>query len=193
MKSTAYFLTLLLFSVLVGCSSDDDDTTQPTYLFRFKVDGDAVDYSHVVSQAYYPGSSWANQVYDDGTYYSMIFATNDVNEVTKDAVQLLIRHPEAIKANVTYGTTSSTATSHISPDFFQFGYYDANKALYLAREHSYYEAINQSPTTATIRFTEISNTRIKGTFSGTLHNYNRTVWITITDGEFDLPAPLTNQ
>ncbi|MCE7053113.1 hypothetical protein LZF95_00395 [Algoriphagus sp. AGSA1] len=172
----------------VGCSKDSDANPQPEYYFRFKVDGSTVDYSDLVSQAFYPGTTSVNYyVEESDIYQSMIFSTANVNEVLKNALQIVTWHREPFSVNVTYSTTGSASSQNV-PHFFQFGYYDSSGTLYFAREQSYYEPISLTATDATIRFTEISDTRIKGTFSGMLHNHNQTVWITITEGEFQVPS-----
>ena len=179
MKNRVFCCTLLWVFVLMGCSSDDNepnDNQHEDYYFHFKEDGDQVSYEYQPkTQVNLTGSI----LFDSGTntnIASIAGMENIFESGTKNRLTIFLSDSDAIATSVRY--TNVEDEGDVNPNsVFLMGYYDGQGNLYSA-------ALNPGPKAlyelATISFTEITNTQISGTFSGTL------LWYDVSGGTTEL-------
>lgn len=193
MKGRGFFLALVSLLVLLGCSSDDSDDNgnqKSEYYFRFKVDGSQISYDYLPeSQINLTGSI----LFDSGTgnYVASIAGIEDVFETDPlNRVTLFLSDSADMATEVDY--TNIVGEGDRTPSsVFLMSYYDEQGNLYSA-------ALNTGPTalyeSASVTFTEITETKISGTFYGTLLLYDlsgRTVelldTLVVSEGVFAVP------
>jgi len=163
----------------MGCSSDDNepnDNQHEDYYFHFKEDGVQVSYEYQPkTQVNLTGSI----LFDSGTntnIASIAGMENIFESGTKNRLTIFLSDSDAIATSVRY--TNVEDEGDVNPNsVFLMGYYDGQGNLYSA-------ALNPGPKAlyelATISFTEITNTQISGTFSGTL------LWYDVSGGTTEL-------
>lgn len=194
MKKTYQHILLLLLvnGLLLGCSKSDDgpDNTAGEYYFRFKVDGTQVSYEFTPdTQINLTG------IIDHDTTSDLyavniagidnIFETEPTNRFT-----IFLGDSENFATEIAY--TNLQGQGDKTPDsLFSMGYFDGEGNLYSA-------GLNSTPTPlydlATVRFTEITDSHISGSFSGTLKWYDTSGGtvelvgsVVITEGAFKVP------
>lgn len=166
-----YSLLLLIANLcLLGCSESDngsDDATDEFY-FRFKIDGEQVAYIYTPdTQTNLTGiidhdeQSGVHAVNIGGI--DTIFETGLTNRFS-----ILIGDMENIVAGVSY--TNIEGKGDRTPDSaFNMSYFDAEGNIYIAVLNT---TATQLYDLATVQFTEITNSHISGSFSGTLKWYD---------------------
>lgn len=187
----AFFL-LMAALCLPSCSKSDDgpDETAEDYYFRFKVDGEQVSYIYTPDTQinltgiidHDPGS---------GTYAANIAGINTIFETDlTNRLIIFIGDSEDIVTGASY--TNIEGQGDRTPDSgFSMGYFDAQGNLYSA-------GLNVIATPlydlATVRFAEITDAHISGSFSGTLTWYDASGGsvelvgsVAISEGTFKVP------
>lgn len=173
------FWTLAFFVICItSCSNESDkDNITPDeegYFVRFKVDG-------VQREFYSLADVTLNKITSEGLYHSAVVGLEDRQiGATENNITLFIFHPEPVVAHVVY-------TDHASDDgekahILGLVYLDEAGVSYtsLGDEFSILGVISDTK----ISLTEITETYVKGTFSGTLYNIDRSATVVVSEGEF---------
>ncbi|WP_159076489.1 hypothetical protein [Flagellimonas amoyensis] len=192
-KTTKRILLLLLFSLcLLGCSKSDDgpDNTAGEFYFSFKVDGVQVSYEYTPdTQINLTGILDHDTA--SGLYAINIAGIDDIFETTlTNRLTIFLGDSNNFTTGISYTNIEGQGDS--TPDsLFTMGYFDAVGNLYSAGMN-----ITATPLyeLATVRFTEITDSHISGSFSGTLTWYDTSGGtvelvgsVTITEGVFKVP------
>ncbi|WP_318345612.1 hypothetical protein [Flagellimonas baculiformis] len=192
-KTYQHILLLLLVNVfLLGCSESDDgpDDTAGEYYFSFKVDGTQVSYEFTPNTQINLTGIIDHDTTSDLYAVNIagidnIFETEPTNRFT-----IFLGDSENFATGIAY--TNLQGQGDKTPDsLFSMGYFDGEGNLYSA-------GLNSTPTPlydlATVRFTEITDSHISGSFSGTLKWYDTSVGtvelvgsVVITEGAFKVP------
>ena len=184
-------LGLLLLLFITACSKKDQLSPEEQehqrfakYYVKFKVDGKPEEYKYLGEGQL---GVIISTVTDKNGNYGAIGGFYKSNESTKrNWVGWLIGHPDPIAINKLYGSPNSTVTGAVKAPAFLLGYKDNAGNDYVA---SIFDIL-PGPYDAKVKFTSITNSEIKGNFSGTLHNFKDGVvvkTVELTDGEFFVP------
>lgn len=179
MKTLYKYIPILLMAGLFlhGCSESDNGSNGPNdYYFRFKVDGTQVSYVFTPdTQINLTGI--IDQDTGSGVYAVNIAGINDIfeTELTNRLI-IFLGDSEDISTGTSYSNIDGQGDR--TPDsVFSMGYFDAQGNLYSA-------GLNTTATElyelATVSFTEISDSHISGSFSGTL------MWYDVSGGTVEL-------
>lgn len=183
MRKITYYLTFLsLLFLHQGCSSDQNPETEivTDYYFRYKINGVQKDYSAFVnteSAAYWNYVDFSN----NGQLHSRLSATENISyNGQRETLSIDLMLTRNIQANLDYTTSGENRITE--PEVLVMGLFDADGNMFLANSYSYSHSFQSD---AVVRITEITNSNIKGTFSGTLYNNsNPDETVSITDGAF---------
>ncbi|SKB87841.1 hypothetical protein SAMN05660226_03589 [Parapedobacter luteus] len=200
MKSSIIIVALFVCATAVSCSKKDTPVPSADYYFRFKVNGVQVDYPYRtgIEHNLIGNVNMAGHDADLGSYYvcnlagMRTLAEGGALNNYRNNLVIFMQHPEKFDTGVTYSNVSSGSTMLIY-QLFMMGYYDNDGVLYSASN------LNNNPYSvfgnATVTFDEITDTNVKGSFSGALEARdvsNGIVVVTgtvdITDGEFFVPS-----
>ena len=175
----SWFAILAIF--FQGCSKDDDDsgTVAGDYYFRFKLDGQQMDYTDPKIGHNLSGSF--NLVDSKGIYTTSAVAMKTYPTINKNTLTIVLAHPAEFQTDIDY--TNFDASGNVVTQVFVLGYYDANSVFYHAEIYSI--PLFGGETDAKVRFSEITSTNMRGTFSGTL--YHQSGSVKVTQGEFNVP------
>lgn len=193
MRNSGFLMAFTFLFALMGCSSDDsepNDTQERDYYFHFKADGAQVDYEYQPeTQINLTGSI----LFDSSTNTNVvsIAGIEDIfDSGTQNRLTIFLSDSADIVTGIDY--TNIVGEGDRTPSsIFLMNYYDEQGNLYSA-------ALNTGPTAlyefAKVTFTEITDDKISGTFSGTLTWYdlsNGTVQLVdsvlISEGIFSVP------
>ncbi|WP_130854989.1 hypothetical protein [Olivibacter jilunii] len=192
MKKLIYASSLMLAVLLFcGCSkSDPGPDMSSDYYFRFKVDGTQIEYPMQTDQINLTGTMG----YDENarTHTIHVAGMKDIYQPQTHTLTFIMSDTEEFSKGVSYSNIPDAGDDY--PNFmFTLGYYDADGHLFSAsgmgdqNMHGLYEP-------AFIEFTEITNTHISGTISGTLSWYDSSSGtnvligtVIISDGQFKVP------
>jgi hypothetical protein len=164
-------ILLSLFSFLfINCSSGGNSGNTPTptsvYYLECKIDGKLKTFNDRLLSQRYP--SFGRKEIGIGG-----FTESSINAVPNLSIQLGHSQDEIILATGTYTTsTHSFDVAYSNGNAFQYGNIDGN--------------------TFTVIITELNDTYVKGTFSGTLTDRIGGGTITITEGKFYVKHCKTN-
>lgn len=190
------YLCCLLFPLVFlfqGCSSDDDidDPNTSEYYFRFKVDGVQIDYEYTPdSQINLTG------IYDKdentGIYAINIAGIKNIFESGTNTLTIFVSDTLGISTGVTYSNIPGERVDF--PDFaFLLGYQSSEGNSYIASGAGIYP-LHGLYDPAYVEFSEIADTYISGTFSGTLLWYDSSGGtnelvdsVVVSEGEFKVP------
>lgn len=174
------WLVSFLSICLTSCNndSDDDNNVVPDeeYYVRFKVNGVQKDYKSLADVM-------LNEKNSGGLYqFSMVGLENFYEGGTTNNLTLSILDPEPVASQVEYTNYAPTSGEEERVQILILTYLDEAGVAYtaLGDEFAILGVISDSKTT----ITEITETAMKGTFSGTLYNIDRTKTVEITEGEF---------
>lgn len=191
---TKYIATLSLmciFLALSGCGGEDGDEepgATSEFYFRFRLDGVQQNYPMVKGQINLIGSVG----YDNGTdkHVINIAGIKNIHESGKETVTVFLGDSDGIPTGVNFSNFPDQGDDY--PDFiFNMGYYDKEGNIYVAGGQGDSQIFTELYEPAFVKFLEITDTYIRGTFSGTLIDYETSGGINvfmgsveITDGEF---------
>lgn len=192
-KTYQHILLLLLVNMLLfSCSKSDNgpDDTPGDYYFSFKVDGTQVSYEFTPdTQINLTGILDHDTA--SGLYAINIAGIDDIFETElTNRFTIFLGDSENFATGIAYTNLQGQGDS--TPDsLFSMGYFDGEGNLYSA-------GLNPTPTPlydlATVRFTEITDSHISGSFSGTLKWYDTSGGtvelvgsVVITEGAFKVP------
>ena len=154
------------------------------YYMKFKLNGVDVNYgSDALAELSHSSS--------DGLYNAALIAYQDVNAGAKNAVTILVYSSGAIAANVGYNDPGKAAETNGAqvPQSTVF-WYDSTGAAYLTAgefsDASGNMIISGTVADSKLTITELTNTDVKGTFSGTVYLSDFSKSAAITDGQFYL-------
>lgn len=191
-----YILVLisLLALLLAGCSKDDDgsnDNGDSEYFCQFKADGIDQNYKFGDNQVNLTG----NYGYDTktGIYALNISGSKNIFESGKNTLVIFVGDTGGISKGVNYSNIPGEGDDY--PDFtFLMGYYNSEGNIYTAG------GAGNNPMfglykPAFVKFSEITESVISGTFSGTLLWYDSSGGtnvlmgsVIISEGKFNIPA-----
>lgn len=172
MKNPYKYLSIFLIAslFLFSCSKSDNgtDETDSDYYFRFKVDGNHVDYIfkpetqiNLTGIIDHDEQSGVHAVNIGGI--DTIFETELTNRLI-----IFIGDSEDIVAGTSY--TNIQGQGDRTPDsVFNMSYFDDQGNIYIAVLNT---TATQLYDLATVQFSEITNSHISGSFSGTLKWYD---------------------
>ncbi|MBT33353.1 MAG: hypothetical protein CMO01_27140 [Thalassobius sp.] len=191
-----HFKTLLLLCisliVCTGCSSKDVDPkidNQDEYFFKFKVDSNLVEYEYK-SETQINLTGLLGYDVNSGQYTLNIAGIDNIFETTfTNRLTIFIGNSSELSTGVTYSNISEQGDE--TPDFiFLVGYYDIEGNLYSAGLNTIAELYK----TTFVKLSQITETQISGTFSGTLLQYDTNGGtlklldsVVISEGEFNVP------
>jgi hypothetical protein len=168
-----------------GGSGNNGGGNGSGYYMKFNLSGKAVEYdSEPIAEL--------NKLNSDGLYSAVLLAYQNVNAGLKDAVTITLFSSTTISANVTYDDPKKATETNGSqvPATTVFWSDSAGTGYLTAGEFSDANGnmiISGMTANAKLTITELTNTYLKGTFSGTVYNSgDLSVSDAITDGEFYL-------
>jgi hypothetical protein len=184
---------LLVFAAILflgtACSSDDENPMdQSIYYFRFKVDGNQVDYQY---QPQTQINLTGGKYYDDVNQLHIIQLSGAENIFQPLQNQVIFRldHTEDLITGVNYSNVPISDGTILHT--LLFSYMDENGTAYLATNNLLGLALWDE---VRIRFDQIDSNGLKGVFSGTGKVYDSSGGtntligqVTITEGEFFVP------
>jgi hypothetical protein len=154
------------------------------YYMKFDLNGNPVDYgSDALAELSFSSS--------DGLYSAALIAYKDVNAGAKNAVTILAYSSSGIAANVGYNDPGKAAETNGAqvPQSTIF-WYDSTGAAYLTAgefaDASGNMMISGAVADCKLTITELTNTDVKGTFSGTVYRTDFSTSDVITNGQFYL-------
>lgn len=183
----------LLFLLLAGCSKDDDgsnDNGDSEYYFQFKTDGTDQNYKFGDNQVNFTGSYG----YNESTGYALnISGINNIFESGKNTLTIYVGDTGGISKGINYSNIPGEGDDY--PDFsFSMGYYNSEGNLFIAGGAGANPMFGLYKP-AFVKFSEISESAISGTFSGTLLWYDSSGGtnvlmdsVVISEGKFNVPA-----
>jgi hypothetical protein len=187
--------SILLVIILLpfGCSNEDDNLNNnedSEYQFQFKVDGTEQKYIFGDNQVNLTGSYGYNATI--GVYSINIAGSRNIFESGKNTLTIFVSDTREFSKGVTLSNIPGEGDDH--PDFsFSMGYFNKEGNLFVAG------GAGNNPMfglykPAFVKFSEISETNISGTFSGTLLWYDSSSGsnvlmdsVVITEGKFNVP------
>lgn len=181
MDMTKYALLLLSIVLLAGCSKKSDNPAEPgTYYVRFKADGVQKEYrNHTLAQFYYDPENLS--------YHCNMTSSLKMAELGKDALSLFLLSKTAYKTGERYHLRKEIEmpkTNAIMPQVMLVFFTESGKP-YTAQ----FLPVTglQFDDAAEVKFTEITDKYVKGTFSGlAFTSMPERAEVTVTDGEFYL-------
>lgn len=186
---TAVFSIMIL---AISCSKDDDnglDTKEKSeYYFRFKVGGVQINYEF---QPETQINLTGGYLYDEKNQLHVIQLSGSATifEANRNQFVIYLTNTTEFTTNVTYTNIESSGTT--PPFYILMGYFDQDGESFSAAPNT---TINPLWKNVYVKFDEITDTGIKGTFSGELARYDTSSGknilkgeVQITDGEFYVP------
>ena len=173
-----WLIAIAFFSICItSCNNESDKdniTPEESYYVRFKLDGVQKEFNSLADVT-------LNKITSEGLYHSAVVGLEDRQMgASKNNLTFFIFYPEPAVSNVIY-------TDHASDEgerahILNLVYLDEAGVSYtsLGDEFSILGVISDTK----ITLTEITETSVKGTFSGTLYNIDRTSTVVISEGEF---------
>jgi len=190
-----HILVLISFSIilLAGCSGENDDFDDKEdneYYFRFKVDGTDQNYTFGDAQVNLTGSyGYDNKT---GVYALNISGIKNIFESGKHTLTIFMANTGEISKGLNYSNIPGEGDGY--PDFsFSMGYYNSEGNIFVAG------GAGNNPMfglyrPAFVKFSEIAESAISGTFSGTLMWYDSSGGtnvlkdsVVISGGKFNVP------
>ncbi|WPR77368.1 hypothetical protein [Algoriphagus sp. NG3] len=189
MKRSIFTLITILF-LAVACSNDDNKPTQTEaeYYFRFKINGEQVTY------AYTPETQinlTGGYLFDEKNqlHVIQISGTQSIYEPSKNQMVIYINNSSEFVTGLTYSNIESADVT--LPFYILMGYFDTNGEGFSAAMNVISTPLWEN---VYLKFDEITDSGIKGTFSGKLYQYNTSSGqnvledeVQITAGEFYVP------
>ncbi|QEH42992.1 hypothetical protein [Chitinophaga sp. XS-30] len=178
---TKYTLLLLSMVLLAGCSKKSDNPAAPgTYYLRFKADGVQKEYkAHTLAQLYYDPENLS--------YHCNMTSSLKTAELGKDALSLFLLSKTAYKTGERYHLRNEIEmpkTNAIMPQVMISMFTESGKP-YTAQ----FLPVTglQFDDAAEVKFTEITDKYVRGTFSGLAFSMlPERAELKVTDGEFYL-------
>ena len=178
-----YLLLSLVLPLFPGCSSDDDDAepeNEAAYYFRFKTDNTPVDYVFTPINLTATFNAYSE---NEGGYVVQVGARRELATADKNQFSIHLVHSGEIQKGIPYSANEEPGQS--VPDMLlNFGYYNENGLVYISSLFG----------EAAVLFTEVTETSVKGTFSGRVvaadtsgGTINIIDEIEITEGSFYVP------
>ncbi|MCG2459607.1 hypothetical protein K8352_02460 [Flavobacteriaceae bacterium F89] len=179
-------LGLALILTLMGCSKSsaaDDLLPDDQYYIKFKADGRPVIFANdaVTSVVIGTFSEYATNSPDMRS--SGIIGTKDVKD-GDNYFAIQVATVEEAKLNAPY-TNYTPGGGKIKADSF-ISTYTKGEQVFGVVDETLYELTGDEVAKSEIKFTEVTDETIKGTFSGTWYDFDDS-FIQITEGEFYVP------
>jgi len=186
-------ILLLIILLPVGCSNNDDslnDNEDSEFQFQFKVDGTEQKYIYGDNQVNLTGSYGYNG--NIGVYSINIAGSKNIFESGTNTLTIFIGDTREFSKGINISNIPGEGDDY--PDFsFSMGYFNNEGNLYVAGGAGD-NAMFGLYKPAFVKFSEISETNISGTFSGTLLRYDSSSGsnvlvdsVVITEGKFNVP------
>jgi hypothetical protein len=196
MKKNILFLNILLVILFtMGCSKDDDTTEKESeYYFRYKVEASQQDYKFGNNQTNLIGSHGFDE--NTATFAINIAGIQKISEPGKNTLSIFVSDTEGFTTGIDYSNIPGEGDEY--PDFiFTMGYYDGEGNLYIAGGQGDNPIYADLYEPAFVKFSEITDTYISGTFSGVLIWYDSSQGtnefidsVVISEGTFKVPRAL---
>ena len=187
-KTTLWVLLL----ILAGCANDGD-TPEPgtSYYFRYEADGVQHDYGGQRSQVNLTGILGYDA--NTATFSINIAGIRNIAESGRNTLTIFVSDTDEFPTGINFANLPGEGDDY--PDFlFSMGYYDNDGNLYIAGGQGDSPIYAELYEPAFVRFSEITETHISGTFSGMLIWYDNANGtnefvdsVEISDGEFKVP------
>lgn len=180
-------LAIGLCTLAISCSGDDSGPaiTEGDYFISFEVNGKKMEYRQAPDELKIVGNfNLDNDLdpYNEMDYTSVISGHKDVVESEKNGILLGITTEDEIKTNITYTNYPATPPK-IEPIGFIMGYFDEDGIHY-----SVVNSIDLIPEdgvlNAELKYTDVNNASLRGSFSGTLYHNKTGNSVDITNGKF---------
>jgi hypothetical protein len=194
MTTPSFFRLFLLVPCILflSCSPSDDGSgtgdgpdnvdNPEGYYFRVKMNNGELIYEYDALAPNLGGNF--NNTTNDGTYVVSIACTRDIRESNKNNMVFSLSSDIPFTSGTTYANSPSPTT--IEPKLFVVAYLDGQELLYNTyNENVLLLTFPDAEANSSIRFSEVTDTYMEGTFSGTIYN-GENGSITLTDGEFKL-------
>jgi hypothetical protein len=164
-----------------GDNNNHDDPSN-AYFIKFKIDGQPVEDKTVVGIVYKLKTDKGDSIYSVQVAFVRKWGNQ---EQDSNSIHIILSAPSMYSPGTIYGVQASSIPNAVKLDVFAMLYYDRSNRKYAP---SIFNNIEPPPFDAHIIFTEITEKKLKGTFSGTLHFKDSsgvtTKTVVITDGEF---------
>lgn len=175
---------MLSILTLTGCKKDDGskEPDDDKYYIRFKANG---------VQKEYDGNIVNNRfsfilLNEYGFYTAILSGVSNISETTKNLLHISVRSNEEINPNVEYNLQTAVPYNGFKFPSIEMVYTDesgvSHSALLLRENYPTIEVKDE----AKVKFTSITATECKGTFSAKAINPANKKEMLITDGEFHL-------
>lgn len=166
---------------LVSCVKNTGGLTgNGPYYIKFKSDGVQIKYDFLPPETF-------NETTSNGDYVTMIGGQKLQSESDKNMAILTISDPQKVTTNITYTNYQTAAGAHKRTELCIISLFDNTGKFFASWGDEFANTGIISDTK--IKFTEITSSYVKGTFSGTVYKdisgtaENRM----ITEGEFYAP------
>ncbi|MCE7054151.1 hypothetical protein LZF95_05655 [Algoriphagus sp. AGSA1] len=174
--------TLLLLAV--SCSSDDDKPAQKEteYYFRFKVNGEQVAYPYTPETQI---NLTGGYLFDEKNQLHVIqlSGTQSIYEPSRNQMVIYINSTSEFTTGLTYSNIESADVS--LPFYLLMGYFDADGKGFSAAMNVVSTPLWEN---VYLKFDEINESGIKGTFSGKLYQYDTSSGQNVLEGEVQITA-----
>ncbi len=174
--------TILLLAV--GCSNDDDKPaqTETEFYFRFKVNGEQVTYTYTPETQI---NLTGGYLFDEKNQLHVIqlSGTQSIYEPSRNQMVIYINNTSEFTTGLTYSNIESADVT--LPFYLLMGYFDADGKGFSAAMNVISTPLWEN---VYVKFDEITDSGIKGTFSGKLYQYNTSSGQNMLEGEVQITA-----
>ncbi len=158
-KFIRILLLLIVSTAFFSCNDKDEKEPVVEYFIRATVNGEAVYFSD-------QNTLWSNALHYEEQHEFNIYGS--IGEIIGITIQMLDNQPIAPGI---YSGLAETDT-----------HFEGVRIIYTDDLNNYITDANEP--TGMVEITELTQTEIRGTFSGVLVNLNKTQHLTITNGQF---------
>ncbi|WP_111307488.1 hypothetical protein [Confluentibacter sediminis] len=192
MKQGLVLFTLLSYlTIIVACTSNNDDHNDnqlTDYYFKFTIDGTPISYNLKPDAQVNLTGSYVSDEHNQ-LYAIQITGSSDIFKPNENQFVIYLNDSSEFTISTTYSNSESPDTE--TPFYFVMGYYDKNGEIFTASLNS---PALQLWENCYVKFDEITESGIKGTFSGDLLRYDTSSGknllagsVHIEDGKFHVP------
>jgi hypothetical protein len=179
-------LSLLLFGLglfLSSCKKEDSkpaEALKPAYAVKFKVDG--------IPKVFTNDAACIFNFYEptEKKYLTTITASERPNSPKWNTFGIILSHTKTILNGETFVNSYIIKDASIENSLW-LSFSDENEVFYASIGDTLTKLLGIS-SDGQVKFTEIKDGSVRGTFSGTFYNDTHTRFKKITDGEFYLAA-----
>lgn len=166
---------LLLVIVLAACSKEKGNDGPSGGYFNFKTDGVKTTFSKIALVK-------VNEKQSAGNYVTSFTAMNESSRVDRPMLFFILHSATPLTTNITYTNFKPVEAGQEKITFMELGGNDQNYKSYIAYPDDYTSLGFKAG--AGIRFSELTNKSIRGTFGAVMSYLPDQSYVTITDGEF---------